>query len=154
MVEPRELDSVDDILDFAIKKEQEASEFYSQWSAKVSEKAVAEVLEGFAADERRHETLLTNVKTGKKMPPVQKQIANLSISDYLVEVEPSKDMDYQRTLMVAMQREKAAFRLYSDLASKSPDADVQNLLLVLAQEEAKHKLRLETIYDDEILREN
>ena len=33
-------------------------------------------------------------------------------------------------------------------------SDLKALFLRLAQEEAKHKLRLETIYDDEILSEN
>ncbi len=39
--------------------------------------------------------------------------------------------------------EKAAFRLYTDLAAKTDDPELQKLLLDLAQEEAKHKLRFE-----------
>ena len=78
----------------------------------------------------------------------------MSISDYLVEASPTETMNYQTTLMVAMQREKSAFRLYTKLASVAQDDKVKSLFLTLAQEEAKHKLRLETIYDEEILREN
>ncbi|GAG27214.1 unnamed protein product, partial [marine sediment metagenome] len=43
---------------------------------------------------------------------------------------------------------------YANLASKVSVEEIQNMFLTLAAEEAKHKLRLESIYDDEILREN
>ena len=36
----------------------------------------------------------------------------------------------------------------------APDEDLRGLLLSLAQEEAKHKLRFEIEYDDRILTEN
>ena len=53
-----------------------------------------------------------------------------------------------------MKQEKAAFKLYTDLAVVAPDEDLRDLLLSLAQEEAKHKLRFEVEYDDQILTEN
>jgi rubrerythrin len=53
-----------------------------------------------------------------------------------------------------MKAEKAAFRLYHDLAATTDDANLRNVLLGLAQEEAKHKLRFEIEYDDVFLREN
>ena len=40
------------------------------------------------------------------------------------------------------------------MAAATTDADLQALLLSLAQEEAKHKLRFEIEYDDNILTEN
>ena len=58
----------------------------------------------------------------------------------------------QRT--VAMKKEKAAFRLYTDLAASTDDADLKATLLLLAQEEAKHKLRFELEYDEQILKDN
>ena len=54
----------------------------------------------------------------------------------------------------AMKEEKAAFRLYSDLADRTDNAAAKEVLLMLAQEEAKHKLRFEIEYDDNILREH
>jgi rubrerythrin len=53
-----------------------------------------------------------------------------------------------------MKREKAAFKLYSDLAAACSDPQVRETLLRLAQEEAKHKLRFELEYDDTIQGEN
>ena len=53
-----------------------------------------------------------------------------------------------------MKEEKAAFKLYSDLATKTTDSEFKQMFLMLAQEEAKHKLRFEIEYDDNILQEN
>jgi len=53
-----------------------------------------------------------------------------------------------------MQREKASFNLYNNLAAIADDEDLRSTFLALAQEEARHKLRLETIYDEQILTED
>ena len=63
-------------------------------------------------------------------------------------------MDYQHVLILAMKREKAAFKLYTDLAAAVDDAGIKAAFESLAQEEAKHKLRFEVEYDDNILIEN
>ena len=82
------------------------------------------------------------------------KVLDLKIGDYLVEEKPSATMDYQSALILAMKQEKAAFRLYSDLAASADDAEIRELFLGLAQEEAKHKLRFEVEYDDDYLRHN
>ena len=149
-----DFNSVDEILEFAIEKEQEAVDFYTQWAGKVENRAVGEVFEEFVETEKAHKALLLDIKSGKKINASPKEIPDLSISDYLVESNPTEDMDYQTALMIAMQRETAASKLYSNLATKVTDESVKDLLQSLAREEARHKLKLETIYDDEILTEN
>jgi len=72
----------------------------------------------------------------------------------LVDIEPSTNMSYQEALILAMKKEKAAFRLYNDLASKVSDGLLQSIFLTLAQEESKHKLRFELEYDEIILKDN
>jgi rubrerythrin len=47
-----------------------------------------------------------------------------------------------------MKKEKAAFKLYNDLAGAVENVKVRTLFLALAQEEAKHKLHFEIEYDD------
>lgn len=53
-----------------------------------------------------------------------------------------------------MNKEKASFRLYTNLSERAPNAELKNLFLMLAQEEAKHKLRFEIEYDEYVLKEN
>lgn len=146
-------ESVDALLDFAIEKEEEANKFYLDLATKMEREHMKKVFEGFAAEEAKHKEKLTQVKTGKQLIPVENKITDLKIGDYLVDVEPTPDMSYQDALIVAMKKEKASFKLYSNLAQTTDDGNMQNLMWGLAQEEAKHKLRLEIEYDEVILTE-
>jgi rubrerythrin len=146
-------ESVDALLDFAIEKEQEATDFYLDLAKKMEREAMKKVFQGFAAEEAKHKKKLTDVKEGKQLMPSEQKIIDLKIGDYLVDVPASPDMDYQDALIVAMKKEKVSFKLYTDLAATTDDANLQSLLSGLAQEEAKHKLRLEIEYDEYILTE-
>ncbi len=146
--------SAEEILDFAIENEEKAQQFYLEMSEKVKNPGMAQAFKDFAAEESRHRTQLQRVKDGRKALLAAAEMPDLKISDYLVEVEPSPDMDYQDALALAMQNEKAAFKLYQNLAQVTDDPELQELFMALAQEEAKHKLRLELEYDEHILGEN
>jgi len=146
--------SADKILDFAIQKEEEAALFYTELADKMEKENMRKVFEGFAKEELGHKIKLLAVKEGKKLVLPEKKIEDLKIADYLVEVEPSGDLDYQKALILAMKQEKAAFKLYNNLADKTDDDNLKVLFLTLAQEEARHKLRFEVEYDEVILKEN
>ncbi|MCK5733915.1 MAG: rubrerythrin, partial [Candidatus Latescibacteria bacterium] len=66
----------------------------------------------------------------------------------------SPDMSYQDALILAMKREEEAHQLYSDMGAWTNDPELEKMFAMLAQEEAKHKLRLETEYDEYVLAEN
>jgi rubrerythrin len=149
-----EFDSVDAVLDFAIKNEQGASDFYTDLASKMEKPQMKKIFQGFAAEERGHKAKLEAVKGGEKGKLSKAKVLDLKIGDYLVEQKPSASMDYQSALILAMKQEKAAFRLYSDLAASTDDGGIRELFLGLAQEEAKHKLRFEIEYDEDFLRDN
>ena len=149
-----EFDSVDSVLDFAIKNEQAASDFYTDLASKMEKPQMKKIFQGFAAEERGHKAKLEAVKKNEKSKLSQAKVLDLKIGDYLVEQKPDATMDYQSALILAMKQEKAAFRLYSDLAASAADEGTRELFLGLAQEEAKHKLRFEIIYEDDFLPEN
>jgi rubrerythrin len=56
-------------------------------------------------------------------------------------------MDYKDMLMLGIEKEEASFRTYVNLAPSVHDQESREVLLALAQEEVKHKLRFETEYD-------
>jgi rubrerythrin len=148
------LDSVDKVLDFAIEKEEDAATFYTDLAGKMDRPYMKDVFLGFAREEKGHKAKLMAIKEGKLMMPAERQIADLKIGDNLVDIDLKAEMSYQEALIVAMKAEKAAYKLYNDLASATDDAGLKETLLSLAQEEAKHKLRFEVEYDDVILTEN
>jgi len=143
--------SVGEVLDFAIKNEEEAEAFYIDLSEKMENPAMKTVFTGFAAEEAGHKAKLLKVKTSGGFEPSKKEILDLKISNYLVDVEPEGELTYQDALIVAMKKEKAAFRLYMDLHGTVNDPALKDLMLALAQEEAKHKLRFEVEYDDRFM---
>ncbi len=148
------LDSVDKILDFAIRQEEKAARLYTELAEKMPHDHMKNALLGFAEEEKGHKAKLLQIKNGKRMQGDEKKVLDLKIGDYLEETEPTGDIDYQQVLILAMKAEKTAFRMYSDLASVTDDPELKAALLGLAQEEAKHKLRFEIEYDDEFLKEN
>ncbi len=154
MANAGEFSSVEEILDYAMEREQESHDFYSGLADKMNKPHMRTVFEQFAKEELGHKAKLQRVKDGKKLIPSKGRVMDLKMADYLVAGETSSDMDYQQALIIAMKKEKAAFRLYSDLALKVEDESVSELFLGLAQEEAKHKLRFELEYDDVILTQN
>ena len=148
------LTTVDGILDFAIGSEEESTQFYADLAQKVKRPGMSQIFLDFAEEEQKHKANLLAVKAGKQMQSAARKVADLRIGDYLVDVEPGPDLDYQDALIVAMKKEKAAFMLYTQLASLIEDANLHGLLLGLAQEEAKHKLRFEVEYDQVVLKDN
>lgn len=146
--------TTDEILDFAIQNEQNAVDLYTSLAEKTKSPAARSEFVQFANEERGHRVKLEKVKSGRKLLGMDSKVQDLKIADYTVDVVLGDDPDYQNILLFAMKQEKAAFRLYSDLAGMAPDADLKAMLLDLAQEEAKHKLRFEIEYDDNVLKEN
>jgi rubrerythrin len=149
--------SVPEILDFAISEEEAAAQFYTDLASKMDRAWMQRVFESFAEEEKGHKAKLLAVKEGQIDLFETKKVMDLKIGDYLVDVDPDQtpqDLDYQQALIIAMKKEKAAFKLYNDLAASTDDANLYNLLLNLAQEEARHKLRFEIEYDEQFLSEN
>jgi len=146
--------NTDEILDFAIQNEQNAVDLYTDLASKTKSAAIKAEFEEYANEERGHKIKLQNVKKGRQLLDADAKIQDLKISDYTVDADLGDNPDYQTVLLFAMKQEKAAFKLYTDLAGLSSDQGVKTLFLGLAQEEAKHKLRFEIEYDDNVLKEN
>lgn len=144
----------EEIIKFAIDREQEAVEFYQDLQKKVKFQSQKEMLIELEKMEEGHKTMLKNLLKKDFDDIKLKEVKDLKISDYLVEKDPTEDMDYQDILIVAMKREEFSTKLYKDLATKIQDEHTEKLFLRLSQEEAAHKLMFEKLYDEQILKEN
>jgi rubrerythrin len=142
--------SIDEILTFAIDKENEAADFYQSQAAKATKASLKEIFESFAKEEQKHAALLSDIAGNKeKIESYEfKKIPDLKISDYMVEKDYEEGMPMPEILKVAMKREEKAVKLYQTLADQTDNADAKKVFLMLVQEESKHKLGLETMYDD------
>jgi len=149
-----EFNSTNDILEFAINREQESIDLYENLAKQAPTPQMKEVFTSFAAEERGHKKRLLNIKSSGQFKLIEKNIKDLKIEDYLVDISESVGLTYQAALILAMKKEKAAFKLYMNLASKVDDLLLKSLFDSLAQEESKHKLRFEIEYDEMINKDN
>ena len=150
----KEFNSVEDILDFAINAEQEAVDFYSDLASRSKNDQIKKVFREFAGEEMKHKSRLLNIREEKSLKLSDETVRDMKIADYLVDVVPKPDMAYSDALILAMKKEKYAFRLYSFLSEETMDPLMKGLFLTLALEESRHKLRFELEYDEYVLKEN
>ncbi len=148
-------ESVEAVLDFAIANEVEANAFYLELAGRMDVPAMKQVFEEFAAEELGHKAKLEAVRRGSwSLDTLSEHVQSLGLADYLVDSPPQSDMTYADALILAMKKEKLAYKLYLDLVKGAGTGELADLFRSLAAEEAKHKLRFEIEYDDVVLKEN
>ncbi len=141
-----------DIINFAIEKE--AAELYTKLIGMAKKPNAKTMFQELAAEEVKHRRFFEGLREDQVPDLPIRKVTDLMISNYLVDVQFKPDMEYQDILIFAMKREESSVRLYTDMASKIQEPEMNKLLKFMAQEEAKHKLRLETEYDKNVLRED
>ncbi len=142
--------SMDEIIAYAIEKEEEAVAFYTDLSGKQAYASLKETFKNFADEEKKHAKMLKELsQDSSKIEAYEvKNIPDLKISDYMVEIEYQEGMLLSDILRLAMKREEQAVKLYRDLGERSPNPELKKIFQILVQEESKHKLALESMYDD------
>src|SRR6056297_2023081 len=91
----KEFQTVDDILDFAMDSEQEAVDFYNELAAHSKNEEMRKIFNQFAQEEIGHKAKIRKLKEEGSYHLDKKQVEDLKVSDYMVHVEPSPDLDYQ-----------------------------------------------------------
>ena len=143
------IDSFEDILEFAIHREVQANAFYLALAERMVDPQKQQVFEELANEELEHKERLELevMKTGKVVKsPAPGHESKISYD--IVGVDGGLDMEYKDMLALGISKERASFRLYVDLAGRAKDEETREVFLELAEEEAKHKFRVETEYDN------
>ena len=148
--------TLDKALNLALSMEEESIKLYSSAQKKVQNPASKLLLKELVSEEEAHKNKILQAmkdpESIKELGAFDKAIKDLKIVDYLVDVPLSSDADYQQILTYAAKREKATHDLYINLAKKYKGKKIGNMFAKLAQEELKHKYKLELEYDDVILK--
>ncbi len=143
--------SVSDVVNFAIEKEEKAMEFYRKCADRAQNPGIKKFFEEMIEEERGHRNMLRDLDSLNLEGVKLSQVEDLRISDYLVDVSFKDDLSYQEALTIAMKKEEKAHAFYSAWKTKCMSDKAAKLFQILENEEAKHKRKLETLYDDEIL---
>jgi rubrerythrin len=146
------LNSLDEILRFAIRKEVDAAAFY-RMAADRSNPGVKKAFEELAKEEEGHKKKLEGFDLKKIGQMKLKKTKGLGMSEVMEDVPYSSEMSYADLLRMAIKNEEKSQHLYLFTEKMVTEPNLKKLLLILAQEESTHKERLERIYDEEILKE-
>jgi rubrerythrin len=138
-----------EILEFAVAREVEAYHFFMALAGRVANPETRRAFEDFAKEELEHKAKLELeiMKMGRSVVVVEEE-APKSKEDFMVSADgPPLDMDYKDILKLGIEKEEASFRTYVNLLGNVDNEESREVLLAIAEEEVKHKLRFELEYN-------
>ena len=141
-------EKLSEAVEVAIKKEEEAYAFYMDLAGLVEDQEAKETLRFLAQEEKRHKEFLEKFKQGGCF------VGGLSMNEpldykviqHLDPPEVRKNMKTKDAYLVAAFREQSAHDFYKSLADIHPPGEVKDLLLRMANEELRHKEKVEYLY--------
>ena len=140
--------TVAEILDMAIQREAVAYDFYMDIFGKVEDAGVKDTVEFIAGEEKKHKAFLVSYKEGKYGADSLRMstVVEYKIAEYLKEPEIARDSSREDVYLVAAHREARSHQFYTELADMHADSDLKTMLLKMANEELKHKEKMEYLY--------
>ena len=138
----------DNIIDTAIHREEEAYAFYMEIAVAVGDSSARETCEWIAAEEQKHRQFLIDYRAGKYGPGPMRMtdVVLYKIAEHQEEPEIAKDMKRSEVFLVASHRELRSHDFYTELAAQHEDGELKEMLLRIANEELKHKEKMEYLY--------
>jgi len=149
-----DLKKYEDIIKFAISREEAAVDAYGDMSEKTTTPGLRELLLDLQSEEENHKKLLEDISEEQIESFKSEEVIDLKISDYLTEEPPSEDMTFQDLLILAAKKEQAAVDLYTKLGEDSGNEELKKLFDFLIEQEKSHKLKLETEYEKHVLEDD
>ena len=146
-----DLKSYEDIIKFAIGREEAAIEAYGDMSEKAKMPGLRELLLDLQEEEKNHKKLLEDISQEQIATFQTEEVIDLKISDFLTEEPPSEDMTFQDLLILAAKKEQQAVELYTKLGEDTDSEELKKLFDFLISQEKSHKLKLETEYEKHVL---
>ena len=142
--------TVGEILDMAIRREEVAYDFYMDIYRKVEDETVRETVEFIAKEEKKHKAFLVSYKEGKYGTDSLRmaEVVEYKLAEYLEEPEISPNSSIEDVYLVAAHRETRSHQFYSELANMHPDSKLKTMLQKMANEELKHKEKMEYLYSN------
>jgi rubrerythrin len=145
-----EAQSLQSVIEAAIMNEEEARVFYLGLYSLVEDPLAKETLKFLAGEEQGHKEFLQGYLKGEKT------IAALSldtpidyhIAEYASTPDPKKNMKSSEVYLVAAHREWNSHIFYKSLAALQPAGEVREMLLQMANQELKHKEKVEYLYSN------
>jgi len=142
-----------DIIQFAIKREEDAYRAYGEMSEIAETPGLKELLLELQAEEKKHKELLQDITNEEIDNMETHKVIDLKISDFLTEEPPTPDMTFQDLLIFAAKKEQQAVELYMGIKAAVNSDELKKVFDFFVEQEKEHKLKLETEYEKHVLEE-
>lgn len=132
----------------AIVREEEAYAFYMGIFDKAEDEGAKETIEWIANEEKKHKAFLVDFREGNISAEAMKMsdVIYYKIAEYQEEPAVEKEMAREDVFLLASHREQRSYKVYAALADLVGDGEVKSMLLKMANEELKHKEKMEYLY--------
>ncbi len=138
------------VIDMAIEREVEAYNFYQDLSKKVEDPTAKESLQFLSSEEKKHKEFLEKYRQGGLGQEGLRmtEVVDYKIAEYLDKPDIKKNMESKDVYLVAAHRELNSYNFYQSLANMHPDGNAKAILMRMANEEKKHKEKVEYLYSN------
>lgn len=137
-----------DVINLAIQREEEAYDFYMDIFNQLEDPSVKDTIEFIAGEEKKHKAFLVKYREGNYGPGALRMtdVVEYKIAEYLEAPEVGKKTKKEDVYLIASHRELQSYKFYTELANLHADGELKTLLLKMANEELKHKEKMEYLY--------
>jgi rubrerythrin len=136
-------------IDVAITREEEAFRFYTELAGKVADDAARDTLLWISEEEKKHKAFLVKFRADGVGPEALRltEVVYYKIAEHLEEPEAEEDMTRSEIFLLASHRELRSYKFYTEMASLYDQGHaVHEMLTKIANEELKHKEKMEYLY--------
>ena len=140
--------TLEEVIELAIQREQDAYFFYRDIMDRLENKEAINTLEWIANEEIKHRKFLIDYRNGKYGDTALRMVDVVSykIAENVKNPEISPKMDSIEVFLVASHRELDSYKFYTELAKLHSSTDISGVLNRIANEELKHKEKMEYLY--------
>jgi rubrerythrin len=140
--------TLESLIDLAILNEQEAYDSYMELCKIADDRAAKDTLKFLAEEEKQHKAYLLKYRDGsfrENSLPLNAPV-DYRIAETMNIPEPRKDITTNEVYLIAANKELNASQFYQRLAEIHPEGSVRDMLLRMADQELKHKEKVEYLY--------
>ena len=137
-----------EVIKQAIASEVEARKFYEDAANTLKDPYLKKLFTSLAEEEKKHRDILTQIYTSDTIDRYFSETRDYKVAETMEEPDLSIDMKPADAFALAMKKEEAAMKQYTEMANMCDDADKRQVFLDLAAMERDHKLKMETAFTD------
>ena len=140
--------TLESLIELAIVNEEEAYDSYMELYRMVDDKTAKDTLKFLAEEEKQHKAYLLKYRDGsfrENSLPLNAPV-DYGIAETMNIPEPRKEITTNEVYLIAANKELGASQFYKSLAEIHPEGDVRDMLLRMADQELRHKEKVEYLY--------